>query len=245
MTWETRVLKKFSLYLSVTLVLFWCLEKPPTVSSNLQDVPRWLLQNKYSFHSIEVLANNLGGDSGHLLKYWENSKPFLCTDIISAEERVSVDLLKGAASEIAEVVSGGKNFRTAAKTVERQTLIKQLVSGSRKKSACRTIPTKTAKTNQWVARIYFHKHFSLFMSKNFRYHPFVEVSGNFAGKVPVVDDVLSSHEKKVILLPHSKKNSIKFEFQTDRYVDLRGTYLPLKLKFVKGRVYEPYNTKEV
>ena len=45
-TWETRVVKKYLLYLSVSLVLFWCSEKPPTFISNLKDVTRWLLQEK-------------------------------------------------------------------------------------------------------------------------------------------------------------------------------------------------------
>ena len=42
-------------------------------------------------------------------------------------------------------------------------------------------------------------------------------------------------------------NCIVFEFQRDRnyYVDLRQTYLALKLKFVKGRGYENYNSKDV
>ncbi len=33
-----------------------------------------------------------------------------------------------------------------------------------------------------------YKHFSLIMLSNFRYQPFVAVSGNLGGKVPVVDD---------------------------------------------------------
>ena len=39
----------------------------------------------------------------------------------------------------------------------------------------------------------------------------------------------------------------QFEFQTDRnnYVDLRQTYLALKLKLVRGRGYETYNSKEI
>ena len=43
------------------------------------------------------------------------------------------------------------------------------------------------------------------------------------------------------------ENCIVFEFQTDGnyYVDLRLTYLALKLKLVRGRGYETYNTKEV
>ena len=42
------------------------------------------------------------------------------------------------------------------------------------------------------------------------------------------------------------ENRIEFEFQTIRnyYVDLRQKYLALQLKFVKGRGYETYNTKE-
>ena len=39
---------------------------------------------------------------------------------------------------------------------------------------------------------------------------------------------------------------MKFEFQTDRnyYVDLRQSFLALKLKFVKGRGYDTYESKE-
>ena len=85
------------------------------------------------------------------------------------------------------------------------------------------------------------------MSSNFRYQPFVAVSGNFGGKVPVVDDVLSSLEQEIYPTTSLDKNCIEFEFQTDRnyYVDLRQTYLALKLKLVRGRGYETYNTKEV
>ena len=85
------------------------------------------------------------------------------------------------------------------------------------------------------------------MSSNFRYQPFVAVSGNLGGKVPVVDDVLLSHEQEIYPTTSLDGNCIEFEFQTDRnyYVDLRQTYLALKLKLVKGRGYETYKTKEV
>ena len=85
------------------------------------------------------------------------------------------------------------------------------------------------------------------MSSNFRYQPFVAVSGNLGGKVPVVDGVLSSHEQEISPTTPLDENCIEFEFQTDRnyYVDLRQTYLALTLKLVKGRGYETYNTKEV
>ena len=81
---------------------------------------------------------------------------------------------------------------------------------------------------------------------NFRYQPFVTVSGNPGVKVPVVDDVLSSHEQEIYPTTSLDENSIEFEFQTDRnvYVDLRQTYLALKIKLVKGRGFDTYKTTE-
>ena len=85
------------------------------------------------------------------------------------------------------------------------------------------------------------------MSSNFRYQPFVAVSGNLGGKVPLVDDVLSYLEQETYPTTSLDENSIEFEVQTDQNynVDLRQTYLVLKLKLVRGRGYETYNTKEV
>ena len=78
--------------------------------------------------------------------------PFLRKYIVPAAKRVGADLLEFAVPEIAEVVSGKKNFKTAAKSVGKQTLRKQLRSGSRKRKgaiggrqASRFIPTKSAK----------------------------------------------------------------------------------------------------
>ena len=84
------------------------------------------------------------------------------------------------------------------------------------------------------------------MSSNFRYQPFVAVSGNLGEKVPMLDNVLWSHEQEVYPTTSFDENCIEFEFQTDRnyYIDLRPTHLALKLKLVKGRGYEIYNTKE-
>ena len=82
--------------------------------------------------------------------------------------------------------------------------------------------------------------------KNFRYQPDVAVSGDLGGKVPVVDDVLSSHEQQIYPTTSLDENSIEFEFQTDRnyYVDLRQSYLALKVKLVKGRGYDTHKSKE-
>ena len=72
------------------------------------------------------------------------------------------------------------------------------------------------------------------------------VSGNLGGKVPIVDNVLSSHEQEIYPTTTLDENCIEFEFQTDRnyYVDLRQSFLALKLKFVKGRGYDTYDSKE-
>ena len=86
------------------------------------------------------------------------------------------------------------------------------------------------------------------MSSNFRYQIFVAVSGNLGGKVPVVDDVLSSHEQKIYPTTSLDENCIElFKNQTDHnyYNDLRQTYLAFKLKLVRGRGYETHKTKEI
>ena len=103
------------------------------------------------------------------------------------------------------------------------------------------------KTNRLVVRSQIYKHFSLIISSNFWYQHFVAVCGNLGGKVPVVDNVLSSHEQKIDITTSLDENCIEFEFQTDwnYYVDFRQTYLALKLKLVRGRGYETYKNKEV
>ena len=83
-------------------------------------------------------------------------------------------------------------------------------------------------------------------SNNFRYQHFVAVSGNLGGKVPSVDDVLSSHEQEIYPTTSLDENCIEFDFQADRncYVDLRQSFLALKLKFFKARGYDTYESKE-
>ena len=78
--------------------------------------------------------------------------PFLRKYIVPASKRVGADLLEFAVPEIAEVVSGRKNFKTASKSVGTQTLRKQLGEGSRRRTgssrkqrSSRVIPTKSAK----------------------------------------------------------------------------------------------------
>ena len=70
---------------------------------------------------------------------------FLPKYLVPAANRVGGDLLEFAAPEIAEVFCGRKNFKTAAKSVGRQALRKQLGSGSRKRTGSSVIPIKSAK----------------------------------------------------------------------------------------------------
>ena len=81
---------------------------------------------------------------------------------------------------------------------------------------------------------------------NFRYQIFVAVSGNLGVKVPLVDDVLFSHKQEIYPTTSLDENRIESEFRTDRnvYVDLRQTYLALKIKLVKGRGFDTYKTTE-
>ena len=83
------------------------------------------------------------------------------------------------------------------------------------------------------------------MSNNFRYQPFVAVCGNLGGKVPIVDDVLSSLEQEIYPTTSMDENCIEFESQKDRnyYVYLRQSFLALQLKFIKLRGYDVYESK--
>ena len=81
---------------------------------------------------------------------------------------------------------------------------------------------------------------------NFRYQHFVAVSENPGRRVPVVDKVLPSHEQEVYPTTSFNENSLEFEFQTgsNLYVDLRQTYVALKIKLVKGRGFDTYTRTE-
>ena len=98
--------------------------------------------------------------------------PFLRKYVVPAAKRIGADMLEFAVPEIAEVVSGTKNFKTAAKSVGKKTLRKELGQGEgsrrrelaegsrrrkgaagvreagrtgRKRTASRIIPTKSTK----------------------------------------------------------------------------------------------------
>ena len=60
--------------------------------------------------------------------------PFLRKYIVPTAKRAGADLLEFAVPDVADVVSGKKKFKTAAKSVGRQTFRKQLEGGRQKRS---------------------------------------------------------------------------------------------------------------
>ena len=78
--------------------------------------------------------------------------PFLRKYVVPAAKRIGADMLEFAVPKIAEVVSGRKNFKTAAKSVGKQTLKKQLGSGSKHR---RINPTKSTKQSSRSRRDIF------------------------------------------------------------------------------------------
>ena len=59
--------------------------------------------------------------------------PFLRKYVVPVAKRIGADMLEFAAPETGEVISGRKAFKTAAKSVGKETLRKQLGSGSKQK----------------------------------------------------------------------------------------------------------------
>ena len=170
--------------------------------------------------------------------------PFLREHIVPAAERVDADLLEFAAPESAEVVSGRKEFKTAAKSELRQTLRKQLGVVAEKGQQAESFQ-KNLQKNQPVARRHFYKQSSLIISGSFRYQPFLAVSGHFLRKVPVVDNVSSSHEQETYPTTSLDENCrVCFSNGLELSGWFETSLLGFEFKFVKGRGYDTYNTKK-
>ena len=85
--------------------------------------------------------------------------PFLRKYIVPAAKRIGADMLEFAAPEIGEVISGRKSFKSAAKSVGKQTLKKELGQGSRRwtggSKQRRINPTKPTKQSSRSRRDIF------------------------------------------------------------------------------------------
>ena len=166
--------------------------------------------------------------------------PFLRKYVVLAAERVDADLFELAVPEIADVLSGRKSFQTPAESTGRQTLKKQLTSGSKKRkppiagsqqrkvavelsrqaeSFQQNMQFKPVGRNETIRSTFFIDHVEEFLVPTF-----CGSFWNLGGEVPVVNDILTSNKKNYpsILLD---ENCIDFEFETNRNfcVDLRQT----------------------
>ena len=100
------------------------------VASNTLELPYYKGNGRQRGRGFGALAQVIG----------RTAIPFLKKYIVPAAKRVGADL-EFAVPEVADVVSGRKNFKSAAKSVGRQTLRKQLGGGKQKRS----IPVKSLK----------------------------------------------------------------------------------------------------
>ena len=79
--------------------------------------------------------------------------PFLRKNVVPAAKHIGADMLEFAVPEIGEVISGRKSFKTAAKSVGKQTLRKQLGEGRQGGSKRRRIiATKSTKQSSQSRR---------------------------------------------------------------------------------------------
>ena len=117
------------------------------VASRQVEIPYYRAVGRERGRGFRTLAQVIG----------RTSYPFLRKYVVPAAKRVGADLLEFAVPEIAEVVSGRKNFKTAAKSVGRQTLRKQLGEGSRRGGSKqrKSIPTKSTKQSSRSRRDIF------------------------------------------------------------------------------------------
>ena len=78
--------------------------------------------------------------------------PFLRKYVVPAAKRIGADMLEFAAPEIGKVFRGRNKFKSAAKSVGKKTLKKQLGSGRKQR---RIIPTKSNKQSSRSRRDIF------------------------------------------------------------------------------------------
>ena len=112
------------------------------VASRQVDIPFYSLVGRQRGRGYGALAQVIGGTAIPILRKY----------IVPAAKRVGADLLNFAVPENAEVVSSRKYLKTFARSVGKQTLRKQLGSGSRKRTASGVIPAKPAKQISWSRR---------------------------------------------------------------------------------------------
>ena len=99
------------------------------VASRQVDIPYYTAVGRQSRRGFVALAQVIEG----------TAIPFLPKYVVPAAKRIGADMLEFAAPKIGEVISGRKTFKSAEKSVGKQTLKKQIGEGSRKSTASRII----------------------------------------------------------------------------------------------------------
>ena len=84
--------------------------------------------------------------------------PFLRNFIVPAAKRVSADLLEFATPETAEVVSGRKNFKSAAKSLTKPTLRKKSRKKTARRSHSNSLQNKTVGPKETILQTYLINH---------------------------------------------------------------------------------------
>ena len=133
------------MFRKVSSIHFWHIRYYKIVASRQVEIPYYRAVGRQRGRGFGAQAQVIG--RAEIL--------FLRKYIVPAAKRVVAELLEFAVSENVDAVSVRKYFKTAAKSVERQTLWKQLGSGSRKKSASRVNLTKSAKQTKLSRRDIF------------------------------------------------------------------------------------------
>ena len=93
------------------------------VASSQVEIPNYRAVGRQRGRGFVALAQVIG----------RPAIPFLRKYIVPAATRIGVDMLEFAAPEIGEVISGRNSFKSAAKSVGKHTLKKQLGQGSRRR----------------------------------------------------------------------------------------------------------------
>ena len=122
------------------------------VASRQVEIPYYRVVGRQRGRGFRALAQVIG----------RTAIPFLRKYVVPAAKRIGADMLEFTVPEIGEVITGRKSFKTAAKSVGKQNLRKQLGEGNRSavgrqgdSKRRRIIPTKSTKQSSRSRRDIF------------------------------------------------------------------------------------------
>ena len=131
--------------------------------------------------------------------------PFLRKYFIPTAKRVGAELLEIASPQIDEVESGRRNFKTVAMSCDDKLWVNSWLLVAWKRLQAKSFQQKL-QSKSVVHEETFSRTILSIMWSIFWYQPNVAVSGNLGGKVPVVDNVLSSKQQVINLTASIDEN---------------------------------------